>query len=228
MSLPAKVIDIPSLREREPVFRDRADAGAQLSGMLSAYDQTDALVLAIPAGGVPVAAEIARALHGPLDVAVVSKITLPWNTEAGYGAVSFDGHVRLNERLVSQLGLDPREVEAGIARTRDKVRRRVATLRGDRAMPELAARPAIVVDDGLASGFTMLAALEALRRAGSTTLVVAVPTAHADALRAVAALADEIYCPNVRSRTPFAVAAAYEIWRDVSDGEVVEAQRRLA
>jgi putative phosphoribosyl transferase len=97
--------------------------------MLEAFKETSAMVLAIPAGGVPVGAEISRQLELPLDVAVVSKITLPWNTEAGYGAVAFDGTTRLNHDLVAGLGLGKDVVEKGIADTRAKVRRRVTLFR---------------------------------------------------------------------------------------------------
>jgi putative phosphoribosyl transferase len=103
------IIELPEWRARVQVFGDRADAGAVLAGMLESLAGSDALLLAIPAGGVPVAAAIAKQLKLALDVAVVSKITLPWNTEAGYGAVGFDGTVRLNAELLSHLGLTDRK-----------------------------------------------------------------------------------------------------------------------
>jgi predicted phosphoribosyltransferase len=217
----AAVFDLERLRNAHQVFRNRAHAGKELAAMLERYRGGNAMVFAIPAGGVPVAAVMARALTLPLDVAVVSKITLPWNTESGYGAVAFDGTVGLNEDMVRSTGLAPDEVEAGVAATREKVERRVRRLRGDRPFPDLAACTVIVVDDGLASGFTMHTAIAALRKHGARQIVVAVPTGHA---AAVARLADEVeavYCANVRGGLSFAVADAYEQWSDVDEDEAL-------
>ncbi len=210
---------LPELRGRTRVFRDRIHAGAVLADMLQDLRGTDALVLAVPAGGVPVAAELARRLDLPLDVAVVSKITLPWNTEAGYGAVAFDGTIRINEPLVARAGLTARQVEAGIEETLAKVERRVRTFRGTRPPPDLAGRPAVLVDDGLASGFTMATAVAALRKAGAGRLYVAVPTAHEEAVGRLAPGVDAVYVANLRSGPVFAVADAYRRWRDVTEEE---------
>ncbi|HJL14472.1 MAG TPA: phosphoribosyltransferase family protein [Sandaracinaceae bacterium LLY-WYZ-13_1] len=208
---------IRSLDERERVFADRQEAGARLAPLLEALGLDDPVLLAIPAGGVPVAVAVARATGWPLDVAVVSKVTLPWNTEAGYGAVAWDGTVRLNDALVRRVGLDEETTREGIARTRTKVERRKRRLRGGEGAPEVAGRTAVLVDDGLASGFTMRVAVEATRREGAARVVVAVPTGHAGAVERLAALADELVCANVRRRTPYAVAAAYERWQDVPE-----------
>jgi putative phosphoribosyl transferase len=219
------IIELAQLRNRAGVFRDRAHAGAVLAGMLEALRASNTLILAIPAGGVPVAAEVARRLDLPLDLAVVSKITLPGNTEAGYGAVAFDGTVRLNETLIAALGLPPRVIEQGIARTREKVARRLRELRGAAAMPDLQRRTAVLIDDGLASGFTLLAATEALRHLSPQKLIVAVPTGHGDAVRRVAATVDSLYCPNIREGYRFAVAEAYEQWTDVAEATVADILR---
>jgi predicted phosphoribosyltransferase len=217
-----RLIEIPDLHNRLRVFRDRTHAGAVLADMLAAFRDREAIVLGIPAGGVPVAAEIARTLQLPLDVAVVSKLTFPWNPEAGYGALAFDGTLRLNEALVARAGLDAAEIEAGAARTRAKVARRVQQLRGDRPLPDLGRYAAIVVDDGLASGFTLMVAIEALRRQGARQLIVAVPTAHAESVARIAPLVEALYCPNVREGLSYAVADAYEQWSDVAEDAVIE------
>ena len=216
----ANVFQLEELRDRVHVFPDRPQAGQALAGMLGAYRRGSAIVLAIPAGGIPVGAAMARELELPLDVAVVSKITLPWNTEAGYGAVAFDGTVRLNDSLLPRLGLSAGDVTDGIARTREKVRRRVESLRGDRPLPELSSRPVILVDDGLASGFTMMVAVEAVRKAGAEEVVVAVPTGHLDAVHRLSALVDTLYCANIRGGRSFAVADVYEHWHDLTDHEI--------
>lgn len=196
-----------------------------LAALLRERDLADPVVLAIPAGGVPIAAEIARRLELPLDVAVVSKITLPWNSEAGYGAIAFDGSVHLNERLIAQLPLTPEQIRDGEERTRARVERRMRRLRGGGGVPDVAGRTVILVDDGLASGFTMKAAISAVRGAGAASVIVAVPTGHLDAVARMEALSEVVVCPNVRRGTPYAVADAYERWHDVPEVVADEALR---
>lgn len=213
------------LRDRERVFRDRAHAGAVLSGMLERYRGSDAVILAVPAGGVPVAAEIAGILGLPLDVAVVSKMTLPWNSEAGYGALAFDGTVKLNKYVVGYVGLTEEQIEEGIEKTKAKVARRVEWFRGGRPFAVPPEGTVIVVDDGLASGFTMKVAVEALTNSGAGSVVVAVPTGHANSVREMAERVETVFCPNVRGGRRFAVASAYEHWYDVSEEEALELLR---
>jgi putative phosphoribosyl transferase len=215
-----KIFDLPKLRNRLRVFHDRASAGKVLADMLEEFRDSNVMVMGIPAGGMAVAVEIARELHLPLDIAVVSKITLPWNTEAGYGAVAFDGTVILNEELLSRLNLSDQEIQTGIKDTEQKVSRRVALFRGDRPSPDFK-RPVILVDDGLASGFTLRVAIKALRRNGATNLILAVPTAHSESVQAILEEVDAIYCPNLRSGLSFAVADAYERWSELGEQEVI-------
>jgi putative phosphoribosyl transferase len=221
-----KIHELGKLRDRTGVFRDRAHAGAVLATMVEPYRGRDALVLGVPAGGVPVAAVVAERLELPLDLLVVSKITVPWNTEAGYGAVAFDGTVRINERMVVSERLTDEMVREGIARTRDKVVRRFRRLRGDMPFPDVSERPVIVIDDGLASGFTMGVGVEAVRNAGASDIVVAVPTGHSGAVQRVATEVEAVYCANIRSGFSFAVADAYEHWYDVSESEAMKLYRR--
>jgi putative phosphoribosyl transferase len=211
----SSAIERRELRDRIDLFADRGEAGAVLADMLREAALPRSLVLAIPAGGVPVAVSVATALGWPLDVAVVSKITLPWNTEAGYGAVAFDGSVLLNDALIRVCALSVTDVERGIAVTQRKVQQRVTRLRSGCKPLELAGEAVILVDDGLASGFTMAAAIAACRNAGARRISVAVPTAHADAIERILASADAVVCANVRGSTPFAVADAYLTWCDV-------------
>jgi putative phosphoribosyl transferase len=216
----SKIIQVQKLRNRTGVFRDRTSAGKVLAGMLDRYRNGNAIVMGIPAGGVAVAVEIARELHLSLDVAVVSKITFPWNPEAGYGAVAFDGTVILNEKLLSRLNLGHEEIEKGIEKTKEKVARRVTLFRGDQSFPDLD-RPVIVVDDGLASGFTLRVALKALRNAGATKINLAVPTAHEESAQTILDEVEALYCPNIRNGLSFAVADAYEEWDDLDEKEVI-------
>ena len=232
-SPPAKgvvVVELPRLHGRCDVFRDRADAGETLANMLNDVPHEAAIVLAIPAGGVPVAEPIARALHCPLDVAVVSKITLPWNSESGYGAVAFDGSVVLNDELIRFCMLSQEEVECGIANTRRKVEHRTHSLRRGQAPLDVREKALVLVDDGVASGFTMRAALAAVSRAGARRISVAVPTAHAHALEGMREQADYIVCANVREGASYAVADAYQAWSDVPEAsaEIILDRARTA
>jgi predicted phosphoribosyltransferase len=215
------IIFLPELKERRFVFRDRGHAGERLADMLMLEKLHSAVVLGIPAGGVPVGAVIAERLRLVFDVAVVSKITLPWNTEAGYGAVAFDGTVKLNTLLLSRLGLGEKQVQEGISKTMEKVKRRLAMLRGSRPFPSLSGRTTILVDDGLASGFTMMTAVDAVRNNGADQIIVAVPTGHDHSVAAISSLAGRIYCANIRTGMSFAVADAYENWHDISERELM-------
>ena len=196
------------------MFRDRAAAGRVLAGMLEKFRGSETLVFAIPAGGVPVGAEIALALELPLALAPVSKVLLPWTTESGYGAVAFDGTEWIDEEAVQSHGLSAAQVAKAVEEARAKVKRRART------MPDVAGRATILVDDGIAAGSTMRTAIAALRKQRAGKVIVAVPTAHKHSYELIGKLADEIYCPDVRSGFRFAVADAYEDWYDVSDEEV--------
>ena len=225
--LPQNVIELAELRDRVFVFRDRKHAGQTMATMLNRHEGSRAILFAIPAGGVPVAAVMAERLRLRLEVAVVSKITMPWNTEAGYGAVAFDGSVLLNKDILARIGLTDGQIEQGRRTTLEKVQRRLRKFRGDRPLPDLAATTAILVDDGLASGFTVLAAIEALRRIGSRDVVVAVPTASTSAVGRVAPAVESLYCANIRGGVSFAVASAYELWEDVEEQDAVNLFRRI-
>jgi predicted phosphoribosyltransferase len=215
------VNELPELRGRAPVFRDRAAAGRELARLLEAYRGSDALILAIPAGGVPVAAEVAAALRLSLDAVPVSKVLLPWTTESGFGAVAFDGSAWIDEQAREQWSLTQAQVQKALADARAKVERRNARLRRACPLPAIASRTVILIDDGIAAGSTMRTAIAALRRHAPARIVVAVPTGHENALAAIARLADEVCCANVRGGFRFAVADAYEMWRDVDEDEVV-------
>jgi putative phosphoribosyl transferase len=225
--LPGNVIEMEELRDRVAVFRDRGHAGEILAGMLNRYENSRAILFAIPSGGVPVAAVMAEELRLRLEVAIVSKITLPWNTEAGYGAMAFDGSVLLNKGILTRAGLTEKQIEDGQRRTREKIERRLLKFRGDRPLPDLKETTAILVDDGLASGFTMLAAIGALRRLGGSDIVVAVPTASAMAVELVAPAVESLDCANFRSGASFAVASAYKHWVDVEEEDAVNLFRRI-
>lgn len=214
-----KLYEIPELRQKIGVFQDRRHAGQVLAEMLHEWQDSKAMVLAVPSGGMPVAVEVAGTLDLSLDVAVVSKILLPWNTESGFGAVGFDGSVWINQKYVDYYRLDRPTIEEQTQAAMEKVQRRVKLFRGDRPWPDLQNRPVIVVDDGIAAGSTLRVAVQALRNTGAVEIIVAVPTAHEESLVRIKDRVDALYCANIRSGPQFAVAAAYQHWDDVDESD---------
>ena len=217
----AKIIEDPAYRERVFVFRNRLHAGRLLSDKLREYaGKENAVLLALPAGGVPVGYVIAKILGVLMDVVVVRKIQIPWNTEAGFGALTWDGEAVLNEPLVRQLGLTRIMINDSISKTKRIIQMRLRKFREDKPLPDLKDKITILVDDGLASGFTMLAAARSIKKNNPEKIVVAVPTASLRAIELLAPELDEIVCPNIRSGPVFAVADAYKNWYDLTDEEV--------
>jgi putative phosphoribosyl transferase len=149
-------------------------------------------------------------------------VQIPWSPEAGFGAVTWDGKTILNEGLVEQLGLTEEDVEKAVAETKRNIAERLRKFRGNKPLPQLSGRIVLLVDDGLASGFTMLAAAQSVRDKGPKKVVVAVPTASLGAVELLESEVDEIVCLNIRSGQSFAVAGAYEEWHDLSDEEVAK------
>jgi predicted phosphoribosyltransferase len=218
-----EIIDNPRLREHRFIFSDRHDAGWQLGAFIRRFPAiSNPLVLAIPAGGVPIGTEVAKALDAPFSVAIVRKIRIPGTTESGFGAVTWEGKVLINEHLRSALGLTDTEVERAVATTMDNVTERVARFTGRNPMPEMTGKTVILTDDGLASGFTMLAAVQGIRFHKPARILVAVPTASLSSAELVAREADLVICLNIRSGHTFAVADAYREWHDLTDQEVLE------
>lgn len=207
--------------EEHPFFRDRDDAGEQLAAALKHYGNGETAVLAIPRGGVPVAVKVADELGAALDVVVTRKIAIPGKPEAGYGAVTEDGVVVLNGPLVEQLGLPQNQIERQADEVRAEIARRAAVFRRTLLAISVQGKTAIIIDDGLASGFTMVAAIESVRRRKAAKVVAAVPVASGSAYDLVRPLADEVV-PLVVARTEwFAVAGFYRHWHDLDDGEVI-------
>jgi predicted phosphoribosyltransferase len=217
-----RLIEESTLRDREYVFADRTAAGRLLATRLLHLKERQALLYAIPAGGVPVAAEIARVLKIPLDLIIVRKIQLPWTTEAGFGALDPGGEAIFNQELLQSLSLTPAEIQRQVEQTLANLRDREERLRSRRPYPQLEGRPTIVVDDGLASGYTMRAAVKFLKRQGAGPMFVAVPTGSARTVQSLLPLVEELVCLNVRGGFSFAVAAAYENWYDLTESEVLE------
>jgi putative phosphoribosyl transferase len=215
------------MTDLRPPYRNRTDAGRQLTGYLAHYEDMGAIVLAIPRGGIPVAVEIALALRTKLDIIVPRKIPIPSDPEAGYGAVTEDGAIVLNEPLVRSLGLTKQIIELHAEAVKAEIRRRQSAYRAVLAASSVEGNTAIIVDDGLASGYTMMAAIESARRQGAQRLVAAAPVASSHAWELVKSVADEVISPVVSYRYPFAVAAFYRHWHDLTDEEVISELERF-
>jgi putative phosphoribosyl transferase len=216
-----------SLRDRVRVFRDREEAGERLASFLREFVRGDELVLCIPSGGVPVGVEIAGRLSLALDLLIARKVQIPWNPEAGFGAVDPGGGKVFNEDLLGRLGLSGKEVEEQVQKTLAVVRRRDELFRAGRPLPALRGRGVILVDDGLASGYTMHAAVRFVRKRGPERVAVAVPTASERTVEFILPEVEDLFCLNVRGGFPFAVAEAYRNWHDLSDEEVISLIKRF-
>ena len=204
------------------IFENRRDAGRQLAARLTEYNEKSVVVLAIPNGGVPVALEVASALKADLDVVVSRKIPMPLSPEGGFGAVADNGTIILNEHEVKRLGLSQQQIEYEARKVREKVKQRSMLYKGDRPLTKLSGRTVIVVDDGLASGVTMIAAVESVRHRGCREIVVAVPVASAIAMKEVLPVAGKVVTCATGFAPKFYISDFYRLWHDLSDEEVVQ------
>jgi len=209
------------------VFRDREQAGGLLAERLLSYQGRDAVVLAVPRGGVVVAYQVATNLELPLEVIIARKIPAPGQPELAIGAlVAMDGyHSVLNEEMIRSFGISRQYVDEQIEREKEEIERRLRVYRGDRPFPNLMHRTAMLVDDGVATGYTMRAAIAAARHLDVAQVVVAIPVAPPDTFEQLFEEADLVVC----LMTPpdfMAVGQWYEDFAQVSDEEVVELLRR--
>jgi len=213
---------------RGPAFRDRREAGRQLGERLAAQiDGEGVIVLGLPRGGVPVAAEVAEALGAPLDVFVVRKLGVPGHEELAMGAIASGGVRVLNEDVVSALGLTPEDIDTVAERERAELEWRERAYRRGRRPADLRGRTGVLVDDGLATGASMRAALAALRRSGAERVVVAVPVAPPETCRRFQHEADLMVCLETPERFR-AVGLHYRDFSEITDDEVTELLDRAA
>lgn len=200
-------------------FSDRQDAGQRLADLLERRVAADALLLALPRGGVPVAAVIAQRLDLELDVLLVRKLGVPGHEELAMGAIAMGGIQVLNEELLAQLPVDPAVIETVRQREQRELQRREREYRGGRPAPRVQGREVVLVDDGLATGATMRAAVQALRQQQPKRLVVAVPVAPPETVMQLEQEADEVICLLAPSAF-FGVGYWYEDFSQTSDNEV--------
>ena len=223
-------------RQVEPtamIFRDRTDAGQRLAEALGAYaNRADVLVLALPRGGVPVAAEVAQKLNVPLDALVVRKLGVPFHAELGMGAIASGGVKIVNKEVVDALGIDADAIETVARDEQRELERREKAYRGDVPPPKVEGKTVVLVDDGIATGSTMLAAIKAARQLKAAHIVVAVPTVAASTYEKMRVAADDVVALIVPEEF-YAVGQWYENFAQTTDHEVrqflAEArQRQLA
>jgi len=207
-------------------FRNRVEAGQILARHLQAHkNRPDTLVLALPRGGVPVAYEVARELNAPLDVFIVRKLGVPGHEELAMGAIATGGVRILHEGIVRELGIPQRAIDIVSEREQRELERREELYRGDRPAPRIEGRTVIVVDDGLATGSSMKAAVQALRQQRPARLIVAVPTAPAETCSQLKEIADEVVCA-ITPEPFYAVGGSYGDFSQTTDEEVHDLMQR--
>jgi putative phosphoribosyl transferase len=208
-------------RNARRVYQDRRDAGEVLANELTSYRGQDLVVLALARGGVPVGRRVAHSLCAPLDVFLVRKLGVPQWEELAMGALASGGGVVINDNLVRSLGIGDEAIRAAIARETDELNRRERAYRGGRPAPDLAGKTVILVDDGIATGASMLAAVRAVRANNPARLVVAVPVGPPSACRDLAQEADDVVCAAMPPGFE-AVGQVYADFHQVTDDEVRE------
>jgi putative phosphoribosyl transferase len=203
-------------------FRDRREAGQLLAEELSSLRGTeDLIVLGIPRGGVVVAYEVAKALSAPLDVYITRKIGAPYNPELAIGAVASDGTLVLDHDLIPRVGASDDYVQAETERQRQEIERRMAAYRGARSAPHLQAKTVILVDDGVATGATVLASLRAIKQHQPSQLILAIPVGPPETIRLLSQEADRVVCLSA-PEVFWAVGSFYSVFDQTTDAEVVQ------
>jgi predicted phosphoribosyltransferase len=207
------------------IFDNREDAGRQLAARLAEYAGQSAVVLAIPNGGVPVASGVAKALGADLDLVVSRKLHLPLLPEGGFGAVTDDGTIILDDAMVRQAGLTPPQIDTQVGQARSSILKRSLLYHREKRPVSVSGRTVIIVDDGLAAGYTMKAAVMSVRQRRPQQVVVAVPVGPEPVVRELEAAADKVVTCAVGELRGFFVEDYYRHWRDVSDDEVIKCLR---
>ena len=203
------------------LFEDRQEAGKRIAKKLARFRQTDTLILAIPRGGIPVAAMVAHRLQLQWSFIVTRKLPVPTNPEAGFGAVAQNGTIVLNRPMLSGLRLTKQQIDGIAAQVRDEVARRADLYSAARPPLDVSGRPVIVLDDGIASGYTMLAALKSVRSHKPALVIAAAPVASRSAAALLQERADECIFEIVSPAVPFAVADFYVTWHDLTDADII-------
>ena len=205
----------------EPLFENRYDAGRKLAEKLFPYADKSVIVLGIPNGGAAVALGVALSLNAELDLIISRKIPLPLSPEGGFGSVTDDGTMILNEEIVSQAGLTQQQINYQVSQVRADIRSRSLLYHGDRRPLTITGRTVIIVDDGLASGYTMRAAIVSLRQRKPEKIGAAVPVGPEHIINEVRGIADSVVTCAVGKEKEFYLSDYYRYWHDISDAEVL-------
>ncbi|MFC1916815.1 phosphoribosyltransferase [Chloroflexota bacterium] len=205
----------------QAIFENRQDAGRQLAEKLSEYNAQCAVVLAIPNGGVPVALEVAGALKADLGLIICRKIPMPLNPEEGFAAIADDGRIVLNEEAIKRIGLDKQHIEYEISKVRAEIKQRSLLYKEDWLLVKVNGKTVIIVDDGIASGITMMAAVGSIRRRRPKEIVVAAPCVSALAVKQLEMVADKVVIGATGCMPKFYVSDFYRYWHDISDDEAI-------
>jgi len=222
-----KIVYDLDLYNRHGVFNDRFDAGIKLSNACKEVFGHVDYVFAIPMGGVPIGIEIAKALKAEFDLLICRKLLIPWNREAGFGAVDPDGNVYVDLEFVRELELSEFDVDSAIKEQLNEIEKRNIRLRGGRPYPHLDGKSVILVDDGIAAGYTMNAAIKFCRKRGAGGIFIAVPTGSTRSVKLLSQYVDLILCLNLRDDIWFAVADAYRFWRDLNENDIMEILKKM-
>jgi putative phosphoribosyl transferase len=204
------------------MFRSRFEAGSQLAQRLGHQASSEIELLAIPRGGIEVGHPIALFLRRPLDVIVPRKIPCPDNPELAIGAVTFDGGIEIDEKMVEELGLSENDVRELARSVQEDIERRLTLYRGNKPRPQLNSKPVVLIDDGLATGYTMIAGIKSVRQESPSRLTVVVPVSPASTYERVRALVDELIVLHIARDPLFAVSGFYDNFRDLRDEELIK------
>jgi putative phosphoribosyl transferase len=205
----------------EPIFDNRYDAGRKLAEKLGEYADKEAVVLGIPNGGMAVALGVAIAVGADFDLIISRKIPLPLSPEGGFGSVTDDGTIILGEDIVKSAGLTQQQIDYQVAQVRSSIRQRSLLYHKDRPPLSVTGRTVIVVDDGLASGYTMRAAIESLRHRKPGKIIAAVPVGPAHVVNNIQKVADRLVTCVIGTERVFYVSDYYRYWQDITDNEVL-------
>jgi putative phosphoribosyl transferase len=206
---------------RSPKFENRYEAGVQLASKLSEYKNQGVIVLAIPNGGLPVAVAVALALDADLDIVVARKLPIPLLPEGGFGAVADDGTTIFNEDVLKLINLNESQINYQVNKVRNDIQQRSLIYRNNRALSIVKGKVAIIVDDGLASGYTMMAAVESVKRRQPSRIIVAVPAASDTAVKQVEKSANRVITVETAHVPKFYIADYFRYWNELSDLEGV-------
>lgn len=207
---------------QQPIFDNRYDAGRQLAEKLGEFKNQPVIVLAIPNGGVPVALQVALELNADMDLIISRKIPIPLRPEGGFGAVADDGTTMINQEVLKSISLNDQQINYQVNKVRNDIQQRSLLYRGSRPISLVNNKTVIVIDDGLASGYTMMAAVESVRRRQPKRVIAAVPAASATAVKQVEKIADRVITVVTAFVPKFYVSDFYRYWNVLSDKEGLE------